>query len=388
MTSAENTPSDETLERARHVAEASAPLIWLLGKAQSGKTSIVAELTGEDRREVGNGFQRATPGARVYAFPPELPVVRFLDTRGLGDEAGYDPAEDLEDAARQAHLLLVVVRLEDGALGGVLDVARAARKRHPDWPLLVAQTRPHDLYRPGQTHALPYPFTGTDADASLPEFSDEFRRVLSAQRAAFRDLPGPPPVFVPLDFTRPDAGFTPAAYGGGALWDALDRLLPKLHERLHLGRDPAENARRQVILPWAFAAAGADALPAPFLGGIASTGLQARMVYAVSDRFGLKWDDGLWKKFIHLLGASFGARYAAKFLFRQGLKIVPGIGAAAVAVLSFGVTYALGEAAIYFCREIAAGREPDRERLRRTYAENLKRAREIWRRRARGEGGA
>lgn len=387
MQSPDAMPPDESLERARRAAEASAPLIWLLGKAQSGKTSIVAELTGEDHEGVGNGFQRATLGSRVYAFPPELPVVRFLDTRGLGDEAGYEPDTDLDHAAGCAHLLLVVVRLEDSAVGDMLAVVRTARRHHPDWPLLVAQTRLHDLYDPVQIHALPYPFTGTDADAALPGFSDDFRRVLAAQRTAFRELPGSPPMFVPLDFTRPDMGFSPAAYGAEALWDTLDHLLPTLHEQLHIGPDPAEKARHQVILPWAFAAAGADALPVPFLGGIASTGLQARMVYAVSDRFGLDWNSGLWKKFTHLLGASFGARYGAKFLLRQGLKVVPGVGAAAVAVLSFGVTYALGEAAIYFCREIAAGREPDRDRLRQTYAENLKRAREIWRERAGKEDG-
>lgn len=385
MNSTDTIPPDETLERARRAAGESAPLIWLLGKAQSGKTSIVSELTGEDRGGVGNGFQRATLGPRVYTFPPELPVVRFLDTRGLGDEAGYDPAADLDNAASCAHLLLVVVRLEDSAVGDMLDVLCTARKRHPDWPLLVAQTRLHDLYAPGKTHVRPYPFTGTDADASLPGFSDDFRRALAAQRNAFRELPGSPPVFVPLDFTQPDMGFSPTAYGAEALWDALDHPLPILQEQLHIGRDPAEKARHQVILPWAFAAAGADALPVPFFGGIASTGLQARMVYAVSDRFGLERNPGLWKKFTQLLGASFGARYAAKFLLRQGLKVVPGVGAAAAAVLSFGVTYALGEAAIYFCREIAAGREPDRDRLRQTYAENLERARDIWRQRSRKE---
>lgn len=376
----------DPLERTRQTAEEVAPVVWLLGKAQSGKTSIVAELTGLDREGVGNGFQRATLNAHVHAFPPELPVVRFLDTRGLDDEESYDPTEDIAFAEGRAHLLLAVVRLEDPAPGPVLDILRAARKRHPDWPLLVAQTRLHDLYEPGQTHVVPYPFDGTDADAALPGFSDDFRRALTAQRARFRELPGPEPAFVPLDFTLPASGLCPAAYGAEFLWDTLKGTLPRVYERLHQGPDPAENARRRVILPWSFAAAGADALPLPFVGGLASTGVQARMVYAVAERFGLVWDPGLWKKFLSLLGASFGARYGAKFLLRQGLKVVPGVGAATVAVLSFGVTYALGEAAVYFCREISAGREPDRARLRKTYAENLEKAREVWRERAKREG--
>jgi uncharacterized protein (DUF697 family) len=365
-----------------------APLIWLLGKAQSGKTSLVCELTGEARDQVGNGFERATLTAGVYAFPPDEPAVRFLDTRGLEDEAAYNPEADLQAAEAAAHLLLVTVRLEDSVLDGLLARVRALRKQHPDWPLLVVQTRLHDLYEPGQPHILPYPFTGTPTDATLPGLSDEFTRLLTAQRQAFNQLPGKPPLFVPVDFTRPDAGLPPANYGAEALWDALHTLLPGVYERLHTPRDPAESARRQIILPWAFAAAGADALPLPLLGGLASTGLQARMVHAVAARFGLEMKPALWAKFTSLLGASFAARYAVRFFLRQGLKIVPGIGAAAVAVLSFGVTYALGEAAIYFCRELSAGREPDREHLRQTYAQNLERAREIWRQRNPPEAGA
>ncbi len=361
------------------------PVIWLLGKAQAGKTSIVAELTGEARENIGNGFQRATTGSRVYAFPQDQPVVRFLDTRGLEDEAAYDSKTDLNDAAAQAHLLLAVIRLEDSALGHVLDVVRSVKKRHPDWPVLVALTRLHDVYEPGQSHLLPYPFDGTKSDLTVPELSDDFRRLLAAHRKLFHDLPGSPPEFVLLDFTQPGSGIAPSDYGAAFLWNTLARKLPSVYEGLHISRDPAESTRRRVILPWAFAAAGADALPLPFIGGLTSTGLQARMVYGVADRFGLTWDRTIWKKFIHLLGSAFVARYGVKFMLRQGLKVLPGIGAAAVAVLSFGVTYALGEAAIYFCRELAEGREPDRDVLRQTYTENLERARTIWQQRTAGK---
>ncbi len=381
MNSTDTIPPDETLERARRAAGESAPLIWLLGKAQSGKTSIVSELTGEDRGGVGNGFQRATLGPRVYTFPPELPVVRFLDTRGLGDEAGYDPAADLDNAASCAHLLLVVVRLEDSAVGDMLDVLCTARKRHPDWPLLVAQTRLHDLYAPGKTHVRPYPFTGTDADASLPGFSDDFRRALAAQRNAFRELPGSPPVFVPLDFTQPDMGFSPTAYGAEALWDALDHPLPILQEQLHIGRDPAEKARHQVILPWAFAAAGADALPVPFFRGHClhrpagphekSTRCPTASAWSGTPACG--------KKFTQLLGLPFGFPLRPpSFLLRQGgLKVVRSQRRRSGSPELTGRAYALGGGNL-LCREIAAGRRPDRDRLRQTYAE-------IWVSRDRGD---
>ena len=39
-------------ERARQFA----PVVWLLGKVQSGKTSIVRELTQATTAEIGNGY--------------------------------------------------------------------------------------------------------------------------------------------------------------------------------------------------------------------------------------------------------------------------------------------------------------------------------------------
>ncbi|MBL8835334.1 MAG: hypothetical protein JNL66_03770, partial [Alphaproteobacteria bacterium] len=39
-------PDDDAIRQAAALAEAEAPVIWLLGKTQAGKTSIVAALTG------------------------------------------------------------------------------------------------------------------------------------------------------------------------------------------------------------------------------------------------------------------------------------------------------------------------------------------------------
>ena len=77
----------QTLEQVRDWIDADAPVIWLLGKTQAGKTSIVAEMTGQAHDQIGAGYLPMTRDSRVYAFPPEHPVLRFLDTRGLGDDA-------------------------------------------------------------------------------------------------------------------------------------------------------------------------------------------------------------------------------------------------------------------------------------------------------------
>ena len=70
------------------------PVFWLLGKTQSGKTSLIKALTGDSRAQIGNGLQACTRSSFVYDFPDsENCLLRFLDTRGLG-EIGYDPQTD------------------------------------------------------------------------------------------------------------------------------------------------------------------------------------------------------------------------------------------------------------------------------------------------------
>jgi len=67
------------------------PVFWLLGKAQSGKTSIIRALTKREDVEIGDGFQACTHYSHIYDFPSSTqPMIRFLDTRGLG-EVDYDP---------------------------------------------------------------------------------------------------------------------------------------------------------------------------------------------------------------------------------------------------------------------------------------------------------
>src|SRR5690349_18406028 len=73
-------------QRAALLAQAPIPRLWLFGKTGSGKTSIVRYLTGATDAVIGTGFRPQTQSARLFSFPDdELPIVRFLDTRGLGE---------------------------------------------------------------------------------------------------------------------------------------------------------------------------------------------------------------------------------------------------------------------------------------------------------------
>src|SRR5437773_9934594 len=85
------------------------PVYWLLGKAQSGKTSLIRALTGNTRAEIGNGFRARPRTASEYAVPSEDDcLLRFLDTRGLGG-VDYDAADALALCQDRAHVLIVVM---------------------------------------------------------------------------------------------------------------------------------------------------------------------------------------------------------------------------------------------------------------------------------------
>src|SRR5690606_31665277 len=117
---------------------------------------------------------------------------------------------------RRAHVVLAVARAMDANQEAVLAVLRAVRERHPDWPIVLAQTTLHEGYPDGAEHP-PY------ADLATAPGLDDLRRSLERQAAAFRSLPGTGPVFaVPIDLTRPEEGYADARYGFAALLDALE----------------------------------------------------------------------------------------------------------------------------------------------------------------------
>jgi predicted GTPase len=93
---------------ARQRAQAAAPVVWLLGKTGAGKTAVISALTGDSRAEIGEGFAPCTRTAAFYDVPLQAPLLRFLDTRGLG-ETSYDPTTDIAWCEGQSHLVLVAV---------------------------------------------------------------------------------------------------------------------------------------------------------------------------------------------------------------------------------------------------------------------------------------
>lgn len=339
-------------------ASGTAPVVWLIGKVQSGKSSIVRALTGASEAEIGSGFKACTATARVYDHPAEAPVIRFLDTRGLG-EAAYDPGPDIAVAEGQAHLMLVVMKAGDAAQDAVLDVVAAARRRHPEWPVLVAQTCLHEAYPPGAGHPAIYPF-GSDG-ASMAELPGDLTRMLAWQRQQFDAVPGSGAIaFVPLDFTQDGDGFEPQLYGYEALREALVRIAPAAVAAAVAdgsGGNALSRRANQHILGFAAAAGAIDALPVA--GAVGVPAVQAKMLHSLAEIHGVAWDRRMVGELTGALGAGVLTRMATAFGARQLGKLVPvygqTAGAAAAAAMSFATTYALGKAACVYLERRRGG---------------------------------
>src|SRR5262249_43425543 len=156
----------------------------LLGKTQSGKTSVIKYLTGAERAEIGQGFRPCTRYSSRYEFPTEeAPLLAFLDTRGL-DEPGYDPAEDLAAFREAAHVVVVTVKALDQAQEGVLRQVRAVRRDQPRRPVVLVLTCLHEAY-PQRQHPQPYPFREGLPAGESPALSADLVRSLEEQRRRF-----------------------------------------------------------------------------------------------------------------------------------------------------------------------------------------------------------
>ncbi len=350
------------------------PVIWLLGKAQSGKTSIVRAITGITKAEIGNGFQPCTRTARLYAFPDEATcMLRFLDTRGLG-EAGYDPTEDLAYCQEQAHLVMVVIKAMDHAQKPVLTALQAICKAQPNWPVIVVQTALHEGYENcTDPHVLPFPFDTEPWPVAIPT---DLARSLQYQRREFAEYADR---FIALDLTLPDDGLTPADYGLESLWTAIEDEFPrglrsileaKPELRSELG-DIYYAAAWPHIVSYSLAAGGAGAVPWPLVDIPVVIAIQAKMFHALSSIYGQPLTSQLMTEFGTAVGGSMLARMVRSIL----AKFVPVFGSVFGAAYNAATTYALGCSLCWYFAQQRRGASPDAAKLREFYSKELEEGR-------------
>lgn len=323
------------MSQTRQDLEPAVPVLWLLGKAGAGKTSLVRALTGQG--VPGDGFSPGTRKPAVYDFPAGAPAVRFLDTRGLG-ESGYAPEGDIAMARAQAQAVLAVVRLDDAVQGQVIAAIKATRL-----PVLVI-------------------FTGADL---VPEPGAQERARAHFRAEVGRDLP-----FVTL--ALPAEGLVS---GIGDLLDALDSFLPRAAAVLRRADEQRVFLTlRPLVMRYATMAGASDAIP--LVGAASVPAAQGALLRALAGRHGVTLTPARLGLLASALGTGALVRYATVFALRQGAKLVPvagqTLGAAAAAGASFATTYALGRAASAWLYGVAHGAVPDNATLRDLYEKALK----------------
>jgi uncharacterized protein (DUF697 family) len=369
----------EAQDAARRNAAGTAPIIWLLGKTGSGKTSIVAALTKDPRAVIGTGFKPCTVQSFIYDWPSEAPVLRFLDTRGLG-EPGYDPADDIAYAEGQAHVLLVTMKVTDPIQDVIRSTVEKIRRTHPIWPVIVAQTTLHTLYPRGATHPSEYPYVGTGADDANTALPQELRRALRNQRSLFDGLKGTAPIFVPLDFTLPEDGYVPATFGLESLKDALVtagvEVLRAFEEALaEESNDEIARKAHPLVLGYAAAAGVSGAVPLPVVGisGLVTTiGLMLR---ALAGRYRLDWSGARISEFASAIGTGALLGFGFKYGLRELLKLIPVAGtfagAALNAVAASALVYAIGCAASFYLGALRTGQIVSADDIHRAFKRAL-----------------
>jgi uncharacterized protein (DUF697 family) len=360
----------EAWEKLRQ--RAPVPVVWLFGKTQSGKTSIIKFLTGADEAEIGQGFKPCTRFSRQYQFPtPEAPLLTFLDTPGL-DDPGYDPAEDLARFDRIAHVLIVTVKVMDHAQGNILKHLQSIRHGRPT---LLALTCLHEAY-PQQQHPQPYPFGPGIESPAIPE---DLRRSLEEQRRRFGGLYDQ---VVPIDLTGPEEGFAELNYGGERFKQILLDLLPSAYRHSLMALDQSTRelqslfARRALphIAGYSTLAATAGAIPIPWLDLLILPGIQTRMIYHLAQLYGQPMTGARFLELASTLGLGLMVRQAT----REVAKVIPVVGSVAGGALAGASTFALGKAFCYYFQAVHQGHVPKAEDLRRYYHEQLTHAEKAW----------
>ncbi|OQK17966.1 hypothetical protein AU255_08950 [Methyloprofundus sedimenti] len=353
------------------------PVIWLLGKTQSGKSSIIQALTDATQAEIGEGFRPCTRTARVYDFPSaDTAFVRFLDTRGLG-ESEYDPKEDLAWCQEKSHVLMVVIKAMDHQLDSILAAVHAIYSANPEWTILVVQSCLHEGYTSKtMDHIQPYPFSGNTLSSKLPP---DLVRSLRAQREQFKGINAR---FVALDLTQIEDGFTPQYYGLEALWSEIENALPlglrqmlmKNQEHSDLLNDVYVTEAHPHIIGYSISAGLVAVTPIPVVSVPLVIAVQSKLFHSISSIYGLPLSKRSVSEVLSAvgiggLGVGLGVRELA--------KLIPGWGSAIAGLSTAAMTYALGMTLCFYYAKTKQGEAFTSESLKNVYEDQFQRGREL-----------
>ena len=359
----------------------------LMGKPQTGKSSVVRALTGGDATMVGQGFRPHTQHTTRYAYPNnDLPLLTFVDTVGLGDgrQLVDDIVQELATAMGQepiaqghiehisSRILIVTVKIGDFATDSLRTMVKAMRSQFPQVPCLLAITCLHEAY-PAQI--LQHPLYPPDAQPGY----ESVARAASQIRADFAGLFD---ASVLVDFTLDEDEFDPVLYGLDAFVTTIGNLLPEAESRaiaqLIQNRDVSpqlsdlyRSVGRRMIVPFSIAAATCAAVPLPLATMPVLTGIQISMITVLGQLYGQVLTPGQAGGLVSTIAGGF----LAQTIGRELVKLIPGFGSVIAASWATAYTWALGEAACVYFGDLMGGKTPDPKRIQQVMKTSFDEAR-------------
>lgn len=325
------------------------PTLWLLGKTGAGKSSLIQALTQVDEVEIGNGFAPCTKTSDAWDFPQEKPILRFLDTRGVG-EAGYDPSEDLNACSMQSHALLVIAKISEPEQSAVVAALKKIKKEKRIEQVLVVHT------------------------AVKSVAADERERLQAHNQQQFEKAWGDSLLSIGVDVDCQVKDY----FNRDGLVESLAKMLPivgiTLTEKAHATAEEKNFEHLQAEVLWyAGVASASDLLPA--IGLVSVPVIQAKMLHSLANQYGIEWGLQTFSELAGVLGTSFSVQYGVQLGARQLGKLIPGygqtVGAMAAATVSFSTSYGLGRAACYYFHRKSRGETADAQEIQQLYREAL-----------------
>ena len=354
---------------------------WLIGKPQSGKSSIVRGLTGVSADIIGQGFRPHTQHTQRYAYPSaDLPLLLFTDTVGLGDVERdvasiiQELQDDLAQQARGARILLITVKINDFAVDSLHQILKQLRSQYPTIPVVLIVTCLHELYASDEEHS-PYPPTQTAVQRAFGELKRNFDGLYDSA--------------VMIDFTLEEDGYQPVFYGLDALLSVLSEQLPEAESNaIYQLLDQTDDATTQLgaiyrdvarryISAFSVIAATLAAVPLPFATMPAITALQVSMIVALGQLYGQR----LSFSQAGGVASTIAGGFLAQAVGRESIKLVPGFGSVIAASWAAAYTWALGEGACVYFGDLMGGKKPDPERIQLAMKEAFQDAKERFQKR-------
>jgi uncharacterized protein (DUF697 family)/predicted GTPase len=360
--------------------------VILVGKPQTGKSSIVRGMTGITSDIIGQGYRPHTQHTQRYNFPAaELPLLIFTDTVGLGDgkQETADVVKELlgelatpelttpelttPKPTSSAKLLILTVKITDFATDTLRTIAKQIRQQHLEVPCLLAVTCLHEAYPAEITNHPTYPPDISEINRAFEQIKKDFQGLYD--RALL------------LDFTLEEDGFDPVFYGLETLIETLASLLPEAESaaiaQLLTDRSTSDqlgniyrDAARRYILPFAIMAGALAAVPLPLATMPVLTALQVSMVGLLGKLYGKTIKPSQAGGLVSTIAGGF----VAAAIGRELVKFIPGFGSVIAASWATAYTWALGEAACVYFGDLMGGRTPDPDRIQAVMKESFTQA--------------